>query len=218
MKAQLVPDTLTTCSALEVCRAIRSAWETLEGVTPSQDTVAVLTAQSALETGRWRSMHCWNFGNVKAGPTYEGFYCQFRCNEKLLIDGKLQWRWFDPPHPQCNFRAFESLHFGVLRWLQALREHFPHAYAAAKVGMPLAFTHALKIDHYFTADEAPYARSVSSLWAEYKRLLREPERDTDPAPAEDEHELHSLALAAKASFDPLAAARHERMEDFNGTD
>jgi hypothetical protein len=57
---------------------------------------------------------------------------------------------------------------------------------------------------------------VASLWNEYKALLGEPDRDTDPSPAEDERELHSLALAAVARFDPLEAAHLERIEQLKG--
>lgn len=209
MKATLVPDALTTTSAPEVAAAIKSAWQTLEGVDPSQPTTAVLTAQSALETGRWASMHCWNFGNVKAGPLYEGSYCQFRCNE--VLNGVVQW--FDPPNPQCNFRAFGSLEVGVLKWLQALKEHFPFAYEAAKTGMPLAFVHALKLGHYFTADEAPYANAVARLWKEYCAMLAAPERDTTPAPPDDEAELHAEALAAVAGYDWNVAFQRDEQEE-----
>lgn len=196
MKALLIPDLVTECSALLVTAAFRSALETVIGRTPTQGHLCVLVAQSALESGRWRSMHRWNFGNIKASSTYEGYYCQFRCNE--VIDKRLQW--FDPPHPQTSFRAFQQIEVGALDHVRFLsqRKAFQPAWLAAQRGDPAEFVHALKQGGYFTADEAPYLRSVASLWGEYMRLLSGPQRDTDPAPSENEAREHAAALLAMA--------------------
>src|SRR5512146_3344455 len=118
MRATLVPDLLTRVDAPTYLRAIRSGLETLSGKTPSNAHVAVLTAQSALESGRWRSMHRFNPVNSKAAESYEYLYTQFRCNE--VIHGKVEW--FDPPHPQTNFRAFMDLDTGVLDYLRFLSQ------------------------------------------------------------------------------------------------
>ena len=198
MKAALLPDLLTPCTALEAAHALRAAWPC------SSETLALALAQAALETGRFRSMHCWNFGNVKAAPAYEGSYCQFRCNE--VLDGVVQW--FDPPHPQTNFRAFRTIDEGAAAWLAALRLHFPLAWEALPEGQPLAFVHALKLGRYFTADEAPYARAVASLWKEFTRLLEGEPGSVPPAPLDAG--LHAEALAAKQNYDWADDAREER--------
>jgi len=212
MKATLVPDQLTPLDAKTVALAFRGAYETVCGKTPSNACLALLVAQSALETGRWKAIHCFNFGNVKASPDYYGYYCQFRCNE--VIGGKVQW--FDPPHPQCNFRAFPSVEVGALDHVRflATRQRYAKAWEVAQTGMPLAFVEALKAAGYFTADAGPYARAVSSLWKEYLGLVeRLKDADTEPAaPPAEEDTLHEEALAAVAKFDPLEAARLERIE------
>ncbi len=173
MKAKLVSDLLTVCTAPAYIAAVRSGLETLMGKTPSSAHVAVLTAQSALESGRWRSMHRFNPGNIKASESYGFLYCQFRCNE--VIGGKTIW--FDPPHPQTNFRAFMDLDTGVLDYLRFLadRARYQPAWAAAAQGDPALFVHALKVSGYFTADEAPYRRAVVSLFHEYSALLNQHE-------------------------------------------
>lgn len=195
MRATLVSDLLTPCDAATYLRAIRAGLETLFGKTPSDAHVAVLTAQSALESGRWKSMHRNNPGNIKASDTYEYLYCQFRCNE--VIGGKVQW--FDPPHPQTNFRAFMDLDTGVLDYLRFLsgRPRYSSSWHAAESGDPTLFVHALKNAGYFTADEAPYRRAVVSLFNEYMRLLADPGRDTMPDPADVDHE----AAVAVVSLD-----------------
>lgn len=190
MRAKLVADLLTRCDAPAFLRAIRGGLETLSGKTPSNAHVAVLTAQSALESGRWRSMHRFNPGNIKASESYEYLYCQFRCNE--VIGGKVQW--FDPPHPQTNFRAFMDLDTGVLDYLRFLKDRarYSSAWHAAEAGDPSLFVHALKNAGYFTADEAPYLRAVVSLFREYSGILND--HAADPAP-DDEHEAAVLAVS-----------------------
>lgn len=195
MKATLVSDLLTPCSALEYIAAIRGGLETLMGVTPTKEHIAVLTAQSALESGRWKSMHRNNPGNIKAGESYEYLYTSYRCNE--VIGGKVVW--FDPPHPQCNFRAFLDLETGVLDYLRFLseRKRYALAWEVAKNGTPLAFVQALKTAGYFTADEQPYARAVASLCREYLPLMAElNSRDTEPAGIPDEDICAGAACVA----------------------
>lgn len=224
MQARLLPDKLTPMAPQTVARAFRGAMETNTGKTPSNACLALLVAQSALETGRWKAIHCFNFGNVKAAPTYTGLYCQFRCNE--VLKGKVEW--FDPPHPQCNFRAFESAESGAIDHIRFLSQSKRYAYAweVAQTGMPLAFVDALKHAGYFTADEAPYARAVASLWREYQTMLNQGEADTLPPAPEDEAERHAAALAAvkydaerhlhteavlaMMNFDLMDAVREER--------
>lgn len=195
MKATLVTDLLTPCTALDYVRAIRSGLETITGKTPPDGQVAVLTAQSALESGRWRSMHRFNPGNIKASADYEYLYCQFRCNE--VINGKLQW--FDPPNPQCNFRAFMDLETGVVDYLRFLSQRARYAapWAASLKGDPAAFVHALKMSGYFTASEGPYLKGVVSLFGEYMRLLAQP-----LAAGEPPNEVDHAAAVAIIAPDP----------------
>lgn len=191
MKAKLIDDLLTPCSALDYVRSIRSGLETITGKTPTNGQIAVLTAQSALESGRWRSMHRFNPGNIKASSSYEYLYSQYRCNE--VIGGKLEW--FDPPHPQTSFRAFMDLDTGVVDYLRFLsgRARYAGPWAAATRGDPAAFVHALKISGYFTASEGPYLKGVVSLFGEYMRLLAQPDVDS-PAVEVD----HAAAVAVVA--------------------
>lgn len=211
MQATLVTDLLTPCSALDYVRSIRGGLETITGKTPPDGQVAVLTAQSALESGRWRSMHRFNPGNIKASTDYEYLYTQYRCNE--VIGGKTEW--FDPPHPQTSFRAFMDLETGVLDYLRFLsgRARYAAPWAAAIKGDPAAFVHALKMAGYFTASEGPYLKGVVSLFNEYMRLLAQPLAAGEP-PNEVDHAaavavvapdpdrlLHTEAILAREGYD-----------------
>lgn len=180
MKATFLPDVVTPLTPRDVLWAFRVAFEQVVGLTPSRDSLALLTAQSALETGRWKSIHCFNLGNVKASESYEGYYTMFRCNE--VIGGKVQW--FDPPHPQTRFRAFMSLEAGALDHLRFLAERprYSHAWQCIIAGVPEDFVRALKAAGYFTANEEQYRKAVVSLFREYSRMLEQDPRIVEPPP------------------------------------
>lgn len=221
----LLADAITPLTAAQVIRCFRSAYGTVMGKDPTRECLALLVAQSALETGRWRSIHRFNFGNVKASQDYTGYYCQFRCNE--VINGKLQW--FDPPHPQCNFRAFDSDEAGAIDHLRFLsqRKRYARAWEVAQSGMPLAFVDELARAGYFTASKEPYARAVASLWREYCALI-DTSRDTMPELLDDgelcqgvlcmapdperwvDEGLRVLAQQALDTSDPLSGSLDER--------
>ena len=180
----LIPNKLTNMTALDALKAFRFAFEAEIGRTPSNSTLAILVAQSCLECGRWVSMHCYNFGNIRPPKNWGGDYCQFRCNEK--INGV--WVWFDPPSAGSNFVAFETPEAGATFYMNMLSQHWPEAWTAALNGDTTAFVHGLKQRGYFTADETPYRIGVQRLCAEFfdymNRGLINPTPDTLPATAE----------------------------------
>jgi hypothetical protein len=201
----------TPVTPTDVARALRAAWLRLLEVVPAEQQLAVLMAQSALETGRWKS--CWNFnlGNIKGGGKWGGDTCQFRCNE--VINGKVEW--FDPPHPQTTFRAYAHLTDAAADYLWLLRRRFAQAWEYVLRGDPVGFSQALKRQKYYTAPEPPYTKAVKSLFNEYLRLLMN--GDSSPPPPPDEapdtepagHGLEALALSI-AAFDAVSASREDR--------
>jgi hypothetical protein len=184
---KLVPDRITTLTAHEVCEAFRDAYLAIEGVYPSDYTLATLVAQSALETGQWHAIHCYNFGNIKASEHYPGEYTMFRCNE--LIAGKLEW--FDPPHPQTWFRAYETAAQGAHDYLAflAVATHPPKpnryalAWLAAKSGNPTQFAHELHAAGYYTASERLYIKGEDANFMQFLPLASAVNQ-TEPPPAQ----------------------------------
>ena len=190
MIAKYLPDKLTVLTPREAILALRSAYETIEGVTPSPECLAIHTAQSMLESGRFKSCHNYCFTNAKASPTYSGSYSCYRCNEKL--DGV--WKYFVPEgelvggfgtplkgaplpvpegHPQTRFRAFASAEAGAIDHMQLIKRKWPEAWTAARGGNVAAYVDGLVLRHFFTADAAPYLRGVSSLMREFLPLCRD---------------------------------------------
>lgn len=206
MPPRELPDVLTRATPAEVGRALVRAWRAIEGREPDTKSIVVLLAQGALETGRWRSMHCWNLGNVKSVAGDGRSWTFFRCNE--ILNGKEVW--FDPPHPACRFRAFETLDEGAVDYLALLRRRYVSAWPAVLVGDPVAFVRAIKRAGYFTAAEEPYVRSVASLFAEFSTIdLSAPQEPT----ITDEDRARIEALITRTLLDAGRDAVDEARRD-----
>lgn len=162
----IVQDKLTPLTRDEATRALLTAYQQLTGALPSTAVLTLLVAQSAFETGHWKSLHHFNFGNAKAGPGYP-LITQFRCSE---VDAKGVEHFFDPPHPQCNFRAYPDAAAGALDYLKVLRNR-PHWWNGLLTADPGAFVDALATaPKYFTGNVAIYKRSIISLFKSFLPL------------------------------------------------
>lgn len=190
---QLIPDQVKQIGEGEAAYALREAWKKLYQEYPSVDSLALLWAQWALETGRGKAIHCYNFGNIKRSADED--YCMYRCNE--VINGKLEW--FDPPHKQTWFRAYSTAVDGAYDYIKFLsqKQRYQTAWAAVQVGNPAAFGHALKMAGYYTADEVRYTKGLVSLTSEFKRKIetimawQAPTPEPTPAPTPIEEERRS---------------------------
>jgi hypothetical protein len=159
-------DRLTPVTPTEVLDALGAAGSQVLGSTPHRTSLLVLLSQWALETGRGHSMHCYNLGNVKSNQK-SGDWCFFRCNE--IIKGKVVW--FNPDEAGCCFRAFATLDDGALDYLKTLRERFGRVWPAVDAGDPAMFSHLLRMNRYYTADEGQYTRTLVALFNEFSRTI-----------------------------------------------
>jgi hypothetical protein len=162
----IVANRFTPLDAREAGRALFAAYAALTGRPPNDRVGALLVAQSALETGNWQKIHNFNFGNIKARADYPTL-TQFRCSE--VIDGVE--RFFDPPDPQCNFRAYATASEGALDYLKVLHGQ-AHWWQGLHSGDPSAFVDALATPpKYFTADPTKYKRAVTALFEQFLPLV-----------------------------------------------
>lgn len=152
----LVTPVRTRLDGTQAAEALRTAWTSVTGQPPSEQTVAILTAQWAHETGNGASMYNYNFGGIKGmGPsglsvsqrTKEGF----GATERTITD---------------RFRAYRTAEEGATDYVKLLTRRFPEAVQAAQSGDPAGFVAGLKQRGYFTGDAGAYTRSVSSLAAQ----------------------------------------------------
>ena len=163
----IVADRLTPLTRQVAATALAEAYARVTGGPPSMGVLALLLAHTAFETGRWQKLHNFNFGNVKAGPTFS-FIAQFRCSE---VESGVE-RFFEPPDPHCNFRAYSNPADGAVDYVKVLQSR-PHWWAGLQTEDPAAFVDALATPpKYFTGDPAAYKRAIASLFAEFRPLVR----------------------------------------------
>lgn len=127
--AERINNRLTPVTPQQFLGALYHAWlELLGSPPPKKESLLVLMAQSALETGRWKFVHDYNLGNAKSVEGDGHDYCYYACNEILDAGAAAAYEakstpdasakvtekrsdglsviWFYPNHPACRFRAF----------------------------------------------------------------------------------------------------------------
>lgn len=196
---QYIEDKLTHLSEAEAAYGLREAWKELFGSYPPDKTLALLWSQTALETERFKSLRCYNWGNIKKkhSPDDGHYFTMYYCSE--IINNKEQH--FHPPHEQTHFRAYVDVVSGAKDYLSLLstKKRYQQTWQALKLGDPVLFVAELKKGGYFTAGLERYTKAVVSLTNEFLRrknkLLKwdppdvpisiddeEPIPDTDPSP------------------------------------
>lgn len=183
-----LPDEVKTLKEAEAAYALREAWYRIYGEYPSNKSLAVLWAKSALETGRWKFIHCYNFGNIKKKwPTkYSSddghYFCMYKCGE--VLNGKHQI--FEPPHPQTHFRGYKTIEDGAKDYIRFVSQQKRYLKAWEKVieGDPVGYSYELKVSGYYTASLERYTAGVVRLFNEFLKrqdelLSWEPEEKTD---------------------------------------
>lgn len=152
-----VKATRTALSSTQAAAFLRQALTETTGVAPSEQTVAIVTAQWAHETGHGASMYNYNFGGIKGvGPS--GLSVSQRTREGW---GSTEVTIVD------RFRAYQTPQEGANDYIRLLNSRYPAAIAAASNGDPRGFVRALKSGGYFTGDAAAYERSVTRLAAQF---------------------------------------------------
>jgi hypothetical protein len=192
-----VPTRTTTPTARSVVSMLLQVWPEL-----TQTGARTLAAQFMAETGGGKYCFNWNLGNVKAGASEPHMYLNgvwevdspagaqsqlARANGMAHIATaeeitKKGWGCpagksiivFDPPHPQCRFRAYSSLEDGAQRWLghhQRIARANQDFLPALNRGDIPAVAHALKLAGYYTAGESDYARAMTRAKQDIDRSM-----------------------------------------------
>ena len=148
-----VPSTRTPLSGTQAASALQSAYCRLFGEPPTNDTLSVLVAQWAHETGGGASMLNYNFGVLK-GVSPAGLSTAYTTHEGSGASTQ---------KVVAHFRAYETAADGATDYLRLLSQRFPSALDAAHRGDAPGFVHALKKSGYFTDSESSYTHSVCAL-------------------------------------------------------
>lgn len=187
----------TPATASEMFEALKSAWSfAFPEEIPKRESLLVLLAQWAIETGRGKSMWNYNIGNIKSVEGDGHDYVFRACDEHLPIARakemvaygaglvKIAWEHPDqglaaviisPDHPGCRFRAFGSLAEGAVDYLLFLHRRFSSSWIAVEAGDPGLFAHLLKVHGYYTGPEdnghgGGYAPNLRYLFREFSHL------------------------------------------------
>ena len=165
MPAKLVPAVRTTYTLNQLIGGLIEGWYKKFGVIPKKESIGVLYAQNALETGGTVAMWNNNIGNVKFVPSQNpdddnGKEYMMLPNTWEIINGKKVT--FQPPHPATWFRSFPTLGDGVAHHLDFLKSRrYAKSWAAVEAGDPAEFAHLLKVAGYYTAPEADYIKLMN---------------------------------------------------------
>jgi hypothetical protein len=228
----------TPVSKEDLIRALYEAWTHLFGESPKKESIFVLASQWALETGWGAGMWCYNLGNVKSVEGDGHDYCFFACNEILKTakahaiataapatarvtkdrgDGT-SIIWFYPKHSGCRFRAFNTLVDGVVDYIGLLNKRFARSWPAVLAGDPAQFSHLLRAQGYYTADESVYTRTLTSVFHTISQL--NVDYTTPPELTDDQKTRISnlVALTMDQSLDDVIQAPFNTEDDSNGAE
>jgi len=237
MPSELIAEKTPVSKELFI-RALYEAWIHLFGEVPKKESVWVLASQVALETGWCKAMWNFNFGNVKSVEGDGHDYCYFACNEILKTatahamataapatarvtqdrgDGT-SIIWFYPKHPGCRFRAFNTLVDGAVDYIGLLNKRFARSWPAVLTGDPAQFSHLLRSQGYYTADELAYTKTLTSVFHTISQL--NVDYTTPPELTDDQKTRISnlVALTMDQSLDDVIQAPFNIEDDSNGAE
>lgn len=166
---QLVANALTKISPTQAKQAFYDGFVQVTGQPPTDQVLALLMAQSALETGGWRSMHNYNFGNIRPGR-WQHQTTSYACSE--VING--EEIFYPAGDPKAMFRAYSSASEGAADYIVTLlrdnpRRTPPDAWKQALLtGDPAAFSEILSHPPpYYTASVAKYTKGMTNLYNQF---------------------------------------------------
>lgn len=133
--------------------ALSRAYKNQTGKEASSETLDVLSAHVALETGSGRRMYNYNFGGIKGhGPS--GLTANYGTHEYV---GRRRVAM------KQGFRAYQNLDEGAADYLKFMSGRYKEALAAAEEGDVSGFASKLKERRYYTAPLKQYARGLQRL-------------------------------------------------------
>jgi hypothetical protein len=181
----------------DVHKMVLGAWSDLTDM-----GARTLTSQFGHETAWGRYCFNWNLGNVKSTADNPHMYlrgvweldtptrAQSQVNASnglghiATADEIKAHGWatqagksivvFNPPHPQCRFRAYASLADGAQKWLthhKGIAGRNANYLKLLNAGDVSAVAHALKQAGYYTGPEPAYARGMKTAMQKVNQEL-----------------------------------------------
>lgn len=212
----------TEVSEPQMAQAIIEAWKDMFGTVPFKEQVALVLAQNSLETGSRKSMWNYNIGNITTnGKDSYDYFDDLKTDEQISPG---VWKKMN-----LKYRAYPTLKDGAKDYLKLLSgKHYSNAWEHIKNPDPAAFSKALKQSGYYTANEAPYTKTLSSLFGKYTKSNAyetarsgkvEPIKDIN-MPKKDDLIERYLAHQKSTGYDPYEQliGHDVSSKTFNGLD
>lgn len=164
---EVLGNKLTPLSAEQATQALSDGYKKLVGHKPSKKILALLVGQTALETGNWKSLHNYNFGNAKATSS-DPFIQYYACSE--VLNGTEQF--FQAGDPHCVFAAHQTAADGAAHYIKVLKNR-AHWWSGLQSGSVPKFIAGLTTTPaYFTANPTTYGNTLSKLATQYMPLAK----------------------------------------------
>lgn len=158
----------TPISTQEYLTSCRNAFQKVFDSEPTNETIALLWAHWALETGRGKNCFNYNLGNVKCFDPSQPYHMLRNIWE--IENG--QKVFYQPPHKQTWFRAYQTLDEGMEAYLKLIYHRFNRSVPALLNGNAGDFATSLKVQHYFTGNLGDYISALTSLQKEFLKTSK----------------------------------------------
>ena len=154
----------TPASEEDLAKAIINAWQKNFGQVPYKEQVAILLAQISLETAQGKAIHNYNVGNITTSGKDSDYFDDLTTKEQVS-PGKFEKK-------NLKYRAYLNLNDGVAQYINLISNptgRYKDAWDHVLSPDPVAYSKALKQMGYYTANEAPYTKGLTSLFDRYKK-------------------------------------------------
>ena len=195
-----LPDDYRDLQEAEGAYALREAWYRVYGNYPSDRSWAVLWAKACLETGRFKEIHCSNFGNIKRKENdNDRFFTMYECGEEVALSQAQKLVNEDPErikilsiysrpdgarrasihvkvgHLWSQFRAYKTVEDGAEDYIRFVSQNTRYAEAWKKViaGDPAGYSQELSKAGYYTGSVVTYTTGVVRLYNEFLKRKEE---------------------------------------------
>lgn len=173
MSATLVPAIRTTYNQQDMIKGFIGGWIKQFDTIPKKESIGVLFAHNAHETGGTKSMWNNNIGNIKYIPSNNPLddldkEYMMLSNVWEILNGKKVI--FNPPDPQTWFRSYKTLADGLSEHLFNLKnKRYKSAWVAVESGNVPEFAHILKGKWYYTGSEEDYIKNMQIWFNKYMK-------------------------------------------------
>ena len=152
--SMFVANKITVLTPDEATKALALGYKQVTGSAPNKTILGLLVGQAALETGNFKSIHNYNFGNVR-GTAPDGKWTSFRAGEGFGT-GEQILEADSSEQSKNKFRAYDDAAHGAADYVRILKSR-PHWWAGLQSQDPRTFVSALStFPAYFTANPAVY--------------------------------------------------------------